>query len=273
MHYFNFQIDTENGISHLRLNRPDSMNSMTKEFWSDLPEAVGHLSRSGDTRVLVISSTGKHFSCGMDLKVFESGIIKTDSPRDREHLFQLILKLQQSFNCLEQCRMPVIAAIHGGCIGGALDMVTACDIRFATRDAFFKIQEINLAMMADLGVLQRLQHLLPQGIVRELAFTGEALPAQRACELGFISSIFDTHEAMLESALAVASKIASQSPLAVSASKKALNFARDHDVSASLRQCAELQAAVMSADELVECMRARKAGRNPTFPNLQKVEW
>ena len=264
-----FDVDTSNGISHVVLNRPEQMNSMIKEFWTELPELVKSIEVGGETRVIVLSSQGKHFSAGMDLSVFESGDnLKTDTPTDREKLKQLVLWLQASFNALERCRVPVIAAIQGACIGGAFDMVAACDLRYATQDATFKIQEINLAMMADLGGLQRLPYLLPDAVVRELAFTGEALTAERALSLGFINEILPTHDDLLKKVMQVAEQIATRAPLAISASKEAINYARDHSIQDALLHCANLQASIFSGADLAECMRARKEKRHTSFGNL-----
>lgn len=268
-----FSVDTTNGISHVIMNRPEQMNSMIKEFWTELPQLVKSLEASGKTRVIVISSEGKHFSAGMDLSVFESGEnLKTETPTDREKLKQLVLWLQSSFTALERCRVPVIAAIQGACIGGAFDMVAACDLRYATADASFKIQEINLAMMADLGGLQRLPYLLPDAVVRELAFTGEALNAERALALGLINEILPSHEDLLKKVSLVAEQIAARAPLAISASKEAINYARDHSISDALLQCANLQSSIFSIADLGECMKARKEKRNPQFGDLHEVK-
>ncbi len=264
-----FAVDTSNGVSHVVMTRPEQMNSMIKEFWTELPQLIRNLEEAGATRVLVISSEGKHFSAGMDLSVFESGDnLKTDTPSDREKLKQLVLWLQSSFNALERCRVPVIAAIQGACIGGAFDMVAACDLRYATADATFKIQEINLAMMADLGGLQRLPYLLPDSVVRELAYTGEALTAERALALGLVNEVLANHEDLLKKVLQVAEQIAARAPLAISASKEAINYARDHSIQDALLHCANLQASIFSGADLAECMRARKEKRNTSFGNL-----
>lgn len=264
-----FEVDTSNGITQVVMNRPEQMNSMIKEFWTELPEIVKDIEAAGQTRVIVLSSQGKHFSAGMDLSVFESGDnLKTDTPTDREKLKHLVLWLQASFNALERCRVPVIAAIQGACIGGAFDMVAACDLRYATADATFKIQEINLAMMADLGGLQRLPYLLSDAVVRELAFTGEALTAQRALSLGLVNEILPTHDDLLKRVLQIAEQIAARAPLAISASKEAINYARDHSIQDALLHCANLQASIFSSSDLSECMLARKEKRNTSFGNL-----
>ncbi len=268
-----FGIETKkNGVSHVVMNRPAQLNSMIKEFWTELPQLIEKLEATGETRVIVLSAEGKHFSAGMDLSVFQSGDLKTDTPQDREKLKQLVLGLQSTFNALERSRIPVIAAVHGACIGGAFDMVAACDMRYATADASFKIQEINLAMMADLGGLQRLPYLLPDAVLRELAFTGKALTAERALSLGLINEVFPDQKTMLEHVLEVADVVASRAPLAVSASKEAINYARDHNIQDALLHCANLQASIFSTADLTECMRAQKEGREPAFSHLHGLK-
>ncbi len=185
-----FDLEVKDQVAHVVLKRADALNTMTPAFWRELPTLLRGLDDAAEARVVVISSTGKHFTAGMDLAVFASGLgIPKDAEvgRQREALRRLVLVLQDSFNAIEQVRMPVLAAIHGGCIGGGVDMVSACDVRYCTEDAFFVIQETNMGMIPDVGTLQRLPHLIPQGWVRELAYTGRKLPARKALELGLVN--------------------------------------------------------------------------------------
>jgi enoyl-CoA hydratase len=266
-----FDLSTTGGVTHLTMNRPAQANSMVSEFWSELPQIIEQLDSDGTTRALVVTGQGKHFSSGMDLAVFESALISTNSASDREAFSKLVLKLQDSFTALETARMPTIAAITGACIGAAVDLICACDLRYCTADAFFTIQEINLGIMADLGTLQRLPKLIPSAIARELAFTGAKLTAQRAKEIGFVNEVFETPEELHEKVTAVAREIASKSPVAISASKHALNFARDHSVPESLRQAATLQASIFDRDQLLTCIQAAKEKRTPTFDHLKPI--
>jgi enoyl-CoA hydratase len=255
-----------------RLNRPEQLNSMNQAFWSELPAAISQLESEPDVRVIVISSTGQHFSAGMDLSVFQGGDwLTTDTARDRRRLRELVLTLQNCFTALEKSRVPVIAAIQGGCIGGAVDMVAACDMRYATSSTFFCIQEINLAMMADLGTLQRLPKLMPAGIVRQLAFTGDRMPASEARSFGLVNEVFESEEEMQAKVMEVARKIAARSPIAVAATKEALNFARDHSVEESLRAAADLQAAIFDVSDIQECFKAKKEKREPQFAEVRSV--
>ena len=196
-----FDVAIADGIAHLKLNRPDKLNSMNREFWSALPAIVRDIDDNARARVIVISSTGKHFSAGMDLEVFaENGALASaqQDPHVASEAFRhLVLGLQGTFSCLDEARMPVIAAIQGGCIGGAVDMTSACDIRYCTADAFFCIQEINLAMTADVGTFPRLCKLIPEGWVRELAYTGRRLPAEKAKAIGLVNEVYPDHAAMM----------------------------------------------------------------------------
>jgi enoyl-CoA hydratase len=266
-----FDVSTTGGVTQLTMNRAAQANSMITEFWSELPEIVEQLDSEGKTRALVLSGEGKHFCSGMDLAVFESALVATDSAADREAFRKLVLKLQHSFSCLEHSRMPVIAAITGACIGAAVDMICACDMRYCTNDAFFTIQEINLGIMADLGTLQRLPKIIPQGLAREFAFTGAKITAQRAKEIGLVNETFESADELKQHVERVAKEIASKSPVAMTASKLALNYARDHGVGEALEHAATLQASVFDREQLLECIRAVKEKRAATFTDLKRV--
>jgi enoyl-CoA hydratase len=277
MTYRCFDLEIENRIAHLRLKRSEALNTMVPEFWRELPEIVREIDTQANARVIVISSTGKHFSAGMDLSLFTEGqsvgtsaaASKDERARVRANLRQAVLDIQESFNVLERARMPVLAAIQGGCVGGAVDMVSACDCRYATEDAFFVIQEINLGMTADVGTFPRLCHLLPQGYLRELAYTGRRLPAKRALELGLVNEIFATQDAMLEHVLAVARDIEDKSPLAVHGSKVMINYARDHTIADGLDYIATWQAGMYNPEtDMHESFRARQENRRPKFADL-----
>lgn len=266
-------LELRDSVAHVKLNRPDSLNTLTPLFWNEFASVVDEVDMDGSVRVLVISSTGKHFSAGMDLSVFQPNVLPgTGSAIEREQLRRLILGLQRIFSRLEHCRIPVIAAIQGGCIGGAFDMVSACDLRFATTSAFFTIHEINLAMMADLGTLQRLPKLLPEAIVRELAFTGDRLTADRAVRLGLVNESFETQEQMLEHVFQLAGRIAKHSPLAVSGTKEAINFARDHSIDESLAMAALWQSAMFAPEQVAEGGRAQATKSHADFPSLMPIK-
>ena len=189
-----FDLTLNDHVAHLVLNRPDALNTMGPAFWRELDAVLDGLHREGRARALVISSTGRHFSAGMALETFGGAITMDDaSPEGRAAIFDLLGHLQATFTRLEALRLPVICAIHGGCIGGAVDMVSAACIRIASADAFFCIQEINIGMVADVGTLQRLPKLMPMGLLKELAYTGRRLLAGRALACGLVNEVVDTH--------------------------------------------------------------------------------
>ena len=271
MAYRCFDIDVTDRVAHLRLSRPDELNTMTADFWRELPAIVTGLSDAGSARCVVISSTGKHFSAGMDLSVFTGGGL--DGPdaevgRRNARLRSSAKLLQWTFTALEQARMPVIAAVHGGVIGGAVDLVTACDVRYASADAFFCVQEINIGMTADVGTLQRLGKLVPEGFAREMAFTGRRVPARRAYEMGLVQEVYTDHESLLEGVLETAAEIAAHSPLAVWGTKVAMNYARDHTVDDALEQIATWQAGMFQPADMAEAFTAKLEKRQPVFPEL-----
>ena len=269
-----FTLTVTDHVAHLVLNRPEAMNTMHPQFWRELDAVLADLHRGSDARALVISSTGKHFSAGMALETFGGAITLDDrSPEGRAAVFDLLTDMQATFTRIEELRIPVIAAIHGGCIGGALDMVAAACIRYATRDAFFCIQEINIGMVADVGSLQRLPKLMPLGLLNELAYTGRRLPAESALECGLVTQLFDSHEALVTGALACANEIATKPPVAVWGTKQAVRYARDHGVHDSLRQMGWLQGAIWSnrhVGEAVSAMQAKRAGDFPALAPLKR---
>ncbi|MFN7445763.1 MAG: enoyl-CoA hydratase-related protein [Curvibacter sp.] len=268
-----FSLTLENHIAHLVLNRPEAMNTMNPQFWRELDAVLTQLHTRSEARVLLISSTGKHFSAGMALEAFGGAITLDDrSAEGRAAIFDLLTDMQATFSKLEALRIPVIAAIQGGCIGGAVDMVSACCLRYATADAFFCIQEINIGMVADVGTLQRLPKLIPMGVVKELAYTGRRLPASQALGYGLVNQVFDTPEALLAGAMAVAGEIAAKPPVAIWGSKQALHYARDHSVDDALKQMGWLQGAIWSNRHVLEAVTAMKEKRAGQFPPLAQLK-
>jgi enoyl-CoA hydratase len=269
-----FQLHTDGGIAHLQLNRPERMNTMAPVFFPALRDAVQALHDEATARVLVISSTGKHFSAGMALDTFaQDGMeLATATARDRLNFQDNLRKLMACVDVLDIVRLPVICAIQGGCIGGAFDLAAACDLRYCTADAFFCIQEINIGMAADLGVLQRLPKLIAPGVVRELAYTGERLSAARALELGLVNAVLPDAQALLVKAMSVAASIATKSPLAIAGSKLAINHARDHGTAAALHQMTLLQSAIFDVAEMGVAIEGWKAKRAGEFESLTPLE-
>ena len=268
-----FSLSLTDDVAHLVLSRPAELNTMNPTFWRELDEVLKRLHNAGTARALVISSTGKHFSAGMSLETFAGAISMDDqSPEGRAAIFDVLTDMQATFTKLENLRIPVICAIQGGCIGGAVDMVTAACIRYASADAFFCIQEINIGMVADVGTLQRLPKLIPLAVVKELAYTGRRLSASKALAYGLVNEVFDTHEATVAAALQCAKEIASKPPVAIWGTKQAVNYARDHSVEDSLRQMGWLQGAVWSNAHVREAITAMKEKRAGEFTPLSALQ-
>ncbi|MBI3154289.1 MAG: enoyl-CoA hydratase/isomerase family protein [Burkholderiales bacterium] len=258
------------GLAQLRLDRPQRLNALAPGFFSALRDAVVALDEAGRTRVLVISSTGRHFSAGMALEVFagELALLDTSSARRRLAFQDGLRRLMRCLDVLEEASFPVICAVQGGCIGGALDLAAACDIRLASADAFFTVQEIHIGMAADLGVLQRLPRLVPPGVARQMAYTGERVDAARALAIGLVNAVLPDADALHAHALELARQIAGKSPLAIAGSKRALNYARDHGVAESLQQMTLLQSAIFDIDEMQRAIAGWKAKADPGFEPL-----
>ena len=268
-----FDLSMDGGVAHVRMNHPERHNSMVAAFWSELPRLVRALDEAGGTRVMVLSSAGKHFTAGMDLGVFASaGTLGTANVTAREQFRQQLKKLQESFNAIANARFPVIAAIQGGCIGGGVDLSTACCLRYCTRDAYFCIHEINIGMMADVGTLNRMPHQLADAVMRELAYTGDRLGAERAERLGFVNGVFDSHQALLAGALAVAHKIAGKAPVAIAATKEMIDYARDHSVAESFAYLNALQPGVFDPQDITRAVAAQKGGPPAQFADLAPIK-
>ncbi|MCV2885119.1 crotonase/enoyl-CoA hydratase family protein [Aestuariibacter sp. AA17] len=267
-------VSIENHIAHIQLNRPEKLNCMSPAFWEEFPKVVKEIDRQAEARVIVISSTGPHFSAGMDLDVFAQigRSFEGEPARRAERLRRTVLELQAAFNVLETCRLPVIACVQGGAIGAGLDLLCACDIRYCTEDAFFSIKETQIGMTADVGTLQRLPHLMPAGIVREMAFTGRDLHAQEAVKHGFVNGTFADQASLIKHVMKLAASIAMNSPVAVTGCKEMLNYARDHSVNDSLNYIATWQSGMFQMPDLQEALTAQQEKRMPSFEPLHPNE-
>ena len=273
MTYTRMNVTSADGLGCIELNRPDEYNSMPPAFWQELPRAVAELDATGNVRALVLASTGKHFSAGMDLSVFTSPSSSGATPpletgRRGEAARRSIGRFQDAFTSLVNARMPVLAAVQGGCIGGGVDLVAACDMRYCTQDAFFCIQEVNIGLAADVGTLQRLPLLIPDGLMRELAYTGRRMYAEEALQAGLVNQVFDTHEEMLRRVRGIAAEIASKSPLAVASTKHMLEYGREHGVEQSLAYQRTWMGAVSHGGDMAKYFAAKQKGETPEYDDL-----
>lgn len=274
MTYRSLTVSIDNHIALVTLNRPAELNTMNVDFWKEFPAAIRHIDESAEARVIILTSTGKHFTAGMDLGVFmnpKNISLQGDPGRSAENLRRLVLQLQDAFSVLENVRIPVLVAIQGGCIGGGVDMVSAADCRYCTEDAFFCIKETDLGMTADLGTMQRLPHLIPQGMIRELAYTGAKLSAQRAKEIGLVNEIYPDHEAMLKAVHHIATEISKRSPLAIAGCKEMINYARDHSVRDSLNYMAAWQSGMFRPEDMMKSFAAKAQNTDPDFEALHPI--
>ena len=276
--YSCFDIRIKDHICNMILNRPNELNTMTRDFWVELGDALEEINRDSEIRVVILSSTGKHFCAGMDLSAFSNGVDdipddkKPDHARVGEVLYRTAKELQGYISRLEEIRVPVIAAVHGGVIGGALDLITACDMRFASNDAFFCIQEINIGMAADVGTLQRLPKIIPDSKMREMAYTGRRMLADEAKDSGLVGEIYETQDEMLDAVHKLAAEIASKSPVAIYGLKAVMNYSRDHNVSDSLDFNALWSGAMLSQADMTEAMTAQMEKRDANFDKMIDVK-
>ncbi|NKB98484.1 MAG: crotonase/enoyl-CoA hydratase family protein [Pseudomonadales bacterium] len=274
MGYQAFNVEIENNIAHVQLSRPEKRNSMDRAFWRELPEIINDIDDNARARVIVISSTGPHFSAGLDLTMFSDGADASTTRSEDQKMqraaasYHNILMMQKSFNCLEECRVPVLVAIQGGAFGGGVDLSVACDMRYATEDAFLIIQEINIALTADVGTFPRLVKLIPEGIVRELAYTGRRFTAAEAKDAGLINRVYADHDTMMADVMSIAHEIASKAPVAVYGSKRMINYARDHSTADGLDYISIWNSSMINSPEIMEALTAKKEGREATFVDL-----
>ena len=268
-------LQIENDIAHIVLNQPEKRNAMGADFWAELPQTIKDIDENVRARVIVISSTGPHFSAGIDITMLATGIVDGN---DKNHptygaaFLEKLKYLQSSFNALEQCRLPVLVAVQGGCYGAGVDMITACDMRYATKDAFFTIYEIKVGMTADVGTFPRICNLIPEGIVRELAYTGRKMLADEAEKHGLVNAVYDDHAAMLKGVMDIAAEIAANPPLSVYGCKQAISYARDHTTSDALAQIGLWNASFLSPPEMMEAMGSKAQKRAGQFEDLPKIK-
>jgi len=250
--YKAFSVELADKIAHVMINRPEKINAMNADFWLEIIEIFRWIDATDEVRVVVLSGAGKHFSSGIDLMMLAQlgSQMGPDVGRNAEKLRRKILELQASFNAVDQCRKPVLAAIQGYCLGGAIDLVSACDMRYSTVDAQFSIKEIDIGMAADVGTLQRLPRIIGDGEARSI---------------GLVNRTFADATALLEGVMGIAREIAAKSPLAVRGTKEMIRYMRDHRVDDGLEYIATWNAAMLQSVDLRVAMAAHMSKQKPEF--------
>lgn len=260
-------VELDNHIAHVKFNRPEKANALNELAWKELKEIFEELDQADEVRIIILSGGGKHFCSGIDLSVLMNitNSDKSCEARIREILRKQIITLQASVSSVEKCSKPVIAAISGACIGAGVDIISACDMRYASEDAFFSVKEIDMGMVADLGTLQRLPRLIPEGMMRELAYTGRNVYGREAEKIGLVNRCLDSQENLLKTVCELAVTISLKSPLAIRGTKHILNYSRDHSVADGLDYVATWNAAMLLSADLNEVFQARSEKREPNF--------
>ncbi|WP_259016854.1 crotonase/enoyl-CoA hydratase family protein [Emticicia fluvialis] len=262
------KLTIQNHIAHVVLNRPEKANALNQTAWDELKDTFENLDENPEVRVIVLEGgESKHFCAGIDLSLLMS-VAQTDitcEGRRREKVRKDVLRLQAPVNAIENCSKPVLAAVHGGCIGGGLDIICACDIRYCTEDAFFTIKEIDMGMVADLGTLQRLPKLIGEGRVREMAYTGRHVGGKEAEKIGIVNSAYNDKATMMEEVFKLAATIAARSPLSIRGTKHILLHTRDHTVADGLNYMATWNAAMLLSNDLQEAFMAKSQKRDAGF--------
>ena len=263
------EVSRDGGVAHVELAREDRLNAIDHAMFAAIGELFRSLGTDSTVRAIVLSARGRHFTAGIDLEYAASQFSPSADPgRAAESRLRHIGWLQDMFSAVEQARAPVIAAIHGGCIGAGVDLAAACDLRVASAGAYFQVAEVDVAITADLGTLQRLTHLIPSGIVRELAFTGRRMEVEEAARYGLVNRVEADRESAVGAALDLARVIAAKSPLAVAGAKISLNHSRGRPVEEGLRQVAMWNAATLAGADLGAAFAARRDKTEPRFADL-----
>lgn len=267
MPFETFSLTIENYVAQVVFNRPERANALNQTAWQEMKAIFEELDENEDVRAIILRGNGRHFCAGIDLELLMQVAQSAQKceGRKREKLRRQVLDLQAPINAIEQCSKPVVAAIHGGCIGGGVDIVSACDMRYCTHDAFFTIKEIDMGMVADLGTLQRLPKIIPPGIAREMAYTGRNVSGQEAERIGLTNRSFVDVDTMLAEVMKIAQVIATKSPLSIRGTKAILNHSRDHSVADGLEYMATWNAAMLLSDDLTEAFQAKMQKRDAVF--------
>ncbi|MEM9421610.1 MAG: enoyl-CoA hydratase-related protein [Pseudomonadota bacterium] len=267
-----FRVDLHDAVAQITFDRAEKRNALGLSFWEDFPDAIKELDDRGDIRAIVLASEGPVFCAGIDLAAFQAiaGDLAPTNPARGLDFLHKVHRMQRTFSALEEARIPIIAAIQGGCLGAGVDMVTACDIRVCTEDAYFSIYEIELGMTADVGTFPRILNHLPEGVVRELAYTGRKMPADEALRYGLVNQVLPDHPGAIEAAMTLAQEIAQKAPMAVHGCKRAITYARDHTTEETLDWIGLWNASMLQPTELMAAMAAKQTKTPGQFTPLPR---
>lgn len=265
--YSAFKVELKDKIAHVQINRPEKINAMNAEFWSEIRDIFVWIEDTPEVRVVVLSGAGKHFSSGIDLMLLAQvgSQLGKEVGRNARTLKRKIEELQSSFNAVDNCSKPVLAAIQGYCLGGAIDLISSCDMRYCTNDAQFAIKEVDVGMAADVGTLQRLPHIIGDGMMRELAYTGRTIEGDEAQRIGLVNRTYPDQEALMDGVFEIARTIAQKSPIAVQGSKEMIRYMRDHSVADGLNYIATWNASMLQAEDMRVAMAAHMSKQAPEF--------
>lgn len=267
--FVSLRVERHGAVAEVVLTGPGRGNAVGPDFFRELPVALAALDADASVRAVIVRGDGGHFCYGLDLVAMAGDLgphLASDNrARERTELHALITRMQRAVSSLAECRVPVIAAVHGWCIGAGVDLITACDVRICSTDARFSVREVKVAIVADVGTLQRLPRIVGQGHARQLAFTGEDVDAARALRLGLVNDVHETPEALLAAARAMAGRIADNPPLAVEGAKRVLNDGDGQTVAEGLRHVALWNSAFLQSHDLTEAIGAFAERRPPKF--------
>jgi enoyl-CoA hydratase/carnithine racemase len=263
------RMDRNDHVVEVVLSNPGRFNAMDKRFFHEIRDAFRQIDADASVRAAIVWAEGRMFTSGLHLRSTEDLM----PPRDEQvssavqnmDLYHVIQDFQDCFQQIERTRKPVIAAVHGRCLGGGVDLVTACDIRLCSSDASFAIHETKMAMVADLGTLQRLTGIVGKGLAREMAFTGNAITAERSLAFGLVNAVYPSREALLEGARGLAAEIAANSPFAVQGIKQVLNYSDQHSLSDGLEYVAQWNSSFFVSSDLKEALAAFNGKNTPVF--------
>ena len=268
MEYTTLAVSLRDHVARIELNRPDKANAMNLPMWQEIRQAMRWADDTPDVRVAVIAGAGRHFTAGIDLSMLgglQAQVEDDCDGRSREKLRRTILDLQDCLTSIERCRKPVIAEIQGACVGGGIDLITCCDMRYCSADAYFSVKEIDVGMTADVGTLQRLPRLIGEGMARELAYTGRDVKGPEAQEIRLVNRCYESADALRAGVAALAATIAAKPPLSIRGCKEMITYVRDHTVADGLNYIATWNAAMLLSSDLEEAFKAGREKRAPVY--------